>query len=103
MQEFRPFLMYLLSLSVDAMYPQSTQAKDCYHNVTVKYANTKRHSVTILFNNLRQIRTVLGNQIMSVPSIEPYQRRIEDEKQFFFLVSILDEGTEQISFKQYRF
>jgi hypothetical protein len=80
MQEFRPFLMYLLSLSVDAVYPQSTPAKDGYRNVTVKYSNTKRHSVTILFNTLRQVCNVLG----SVLSFELYQRRrTEDEMSFF--------------------
>jgi len=42
--------MYLLSRSVDAVYPQSTLAKDGYRNVTLKYANTKRNSVTKLFS-----------------------------------------------------
>jgi len=36
MQELRPFLIYLLSPSVDGVYPQSTLAKDGYRNVTVK-------------------------------------------------------------------
>jgi hypothetical protein len=100
MQEFRPFPMYSPSLTVGAVYPQSTLSKNGFHNVNVKYANTKRHSVTILFNTLSQVCTVFGYQIMSVCWASNRTSVGELKmKRHSFPVSTSDEHTEQTGYE----